>query len=104
LFSTPDASSELTSVRAFRWASKEAVYKALQPRHSPSWKDISILPASSACPKPTVVFENKLGEERLKAHLSISHDGDYLIAGVLVEQDDRGLKTAEGDARDNGML
>jgi len=70
-----------------RWASKEALYKAVQPHFSPTWKDISILPLSSTCPKPSVVFEGNLDGVGLKAHLSISHDGEYLVAGVLVEKE-----------------
>ncbi|KAL7417774.1 4'-phosphopantetheinyl transferase superfamily [Mrakia frigida] len=79
--------SEIARFMAVRWAAKESIYKALQPHFSPSWKDVSILPLSSTCNKPTVVFEGKLKGEGLKAHLSISHDGDYLVAGVLVEKD-----------------
>lgn len=70
------------------WAAKEALYKALQPHYTPSWKDVSIL-ASSSSPKPHVVFNanGPLAGAGLTAHLSVSHDGEYLIAGVVVERE-----------------
>jgi len=70
------------------WAAKEALYKALQPHFSPGWKDLSVLvPAHSR--KPQVIFspDGTLAGAGLTAHLSISHDGDYLVAGVVVERD-----------------
>lgn len=72
-----------------RWAAKEALYKAVQPTYTPTWKDVSILPHSSSSPKPQLSFSptGTLAKEGLTAHLSVSHDGEYLIAGVVVEKD-----------------
>lgn len=79
--------------RLRRWTSKEAIYKALHPYYTPTWKEISILklPGSS---KPHVVFEpigGEVGErerwkEQYRFHLSVSHDGEYVVANVVVEE------------------
>jgi phosphopantetheinyl transferase (holo-ACP synthase) len=46
-----------------------------------------LVPAHSR--KPQVIFspDGTLAGAGLTAHLSISHDGDYLVAGVVVERD-----------------
>ena len=70
-----------------RWAAKEAVYKALQPRWTPTWKEVSVVTLEGS-PKPVLLFEpdGALGAHDLQAHLSVSHDGEYLVAGVIVKQ------------------
>ncbi|KAG8930797.1 hypothetical protein FRC03_009797 [Tulasnella sp. 419] len=85
----PNDKSSKTSYLAKRWASKEAAYKALFPVHKLTWKDIT-LSRSKQHPKPMLNFseEAKIHITRpIKFHTSISHDGDYLISQVLVEEE-----------------
>lgn len=57
---------------AGRFAAKEALFKATN--ESFDFKDISVLNDKSG--KPLISYKN--------AHVSISHDGDYVIAFVVV--------------------
>ncbi|KAG8845867.1 hypothetical protein FRB96_002235 [Tulasnella sp. 330] len=70
---------------AVRWAAKEAAYKALFPSYKATWKELT-LSRHEANPKPNLAFR-PIGKEdpKLKFHVSISHDGDYVIAQVLAE-------------------
>lgn len=70
---------------ASTWAAKEAVYKALkQLDPGPlSWKKIEIL-RDKIAGRPRVLLHHQVpGAEHLS--LSISHDGDYVWAVVIVE-------------------
>jgi holo-[acyl-carrier protein] synthase len=71
----------------YSWVAKEALYKAVYPAFKPTWKDVSIVKAKEGL-KPTLVFEEagQLGGKRLNAHMSVSHDGEYLVVGVVVER------------------
>ncbi|TPX39847.1 holo-[acyl-carrier-protein] synthase [Synchytrium endobioticum] len=66
-----------------RWVAKEAVFKAIYPHRRMQWSDVSIVKHSG---KPQIEFSPHvimdLPIER--AHLSISHDGDYIVAFVTV--------------------
>ncbi|KAI9466737.1 4'-phosphopantetheinyl transferase [Lactarius psammicola] len=70
-----------------RWAVKEAVYKAVYPIVKPTWHDFTLQrPAGS--PKPDLVYHPKDGQLSLRLgrmHTSVSHDGDYTFATVIVE-------------------
>lgn len=82
---TPDMARWL----AGRFAAKEAARKAA-PRGatSISWKDVLIraAPASSAgSSRPEIVYLK--GAESRLGKLSISHDGDYVVATVLAAED-----------------
>ncbi|KAI9351726.1 4'-phosphopantetheinyl transferase superfamily [Zopfochytrium polystomum] len=68
-----------------RFAAKEAAFKAMQPHFHLGWSQVSVL--SSASGKPTLVLEREvLASQRIgAAHVSISHDGDYAIAHVVLE-------------------
>ena len=67
-----------------RWAAKEAAYKALYPRFKPTWKELVITKGSDV--KPVLDYRAKeTGDCALRFHLSLSHDGDYTVATVLVE-------------------
>ncbi|KAL1921159.1 uncharacterized protein VTP21DRAFT_10875 [Calcarisporiella thermophila] len=65
-----------------RWTVKEACYKALYPSHRLNWKEVTLYKVNG---KPQLRIENakKLGISR--AHVSISHDGEYVIAQVVFE-------------------
>ena len=64
-----------------RWAVKEATYKALSAHVYLSWKDVSMVHDGKG--RPSVVFEK---EELRRFHpvVSVSHDGEYIVAQVLV--------------------
>jgi len=82
--SSADVSQQVRFL-AVRWAAKEAAYKALYPRFRPTWKDLAITKESGH--KPTLEYrlmDNR--EHGLRFHLSISHDGEYIFATVLVEE------------------
>ncbi|KAH9978072.1 4'-phosphopantetheinyl transferase superfamily [Lactifluus volemus] len=71
-----------------RWAVKEAVYKAVYPTVKPTWQDFTIQKCASN-PKPDLLYHptdttllHRLGQ----IHTSVSHDGDYTFATVIVEQ------------------
>ncbi|KNC85786.1 holo-(acyl-carrier-protein) synthase [Sphaeroforma arctica JP610] len=72
---------------ASRWAVKEAVYKAVNP-HVISWRDTSVRKNANGLPEiqPSVHLRqilNTVGVNRI--FLSISHDGDYAMAQVILE-------------------
>ncbi|KAI9429500.1 4'-phosphopantetheinyl transferase [Lactarius indigo] len=70
-----------------RWAVKEAVYKAVYPVVKPTWHDFTLQrPAGS--PKPDLLYHPEDGQLSLRLgrmHVSVSHDGDYTFATVIVE-------------------
>ncbi|KAJ7667957.1 4'-phosphopantetheinyl transferase superfamily [Mycena polygramma] len=71
---------------AVRWAVKEAAYKALYPHHLPRWKDLSYYGLNNGR-KPMLVYrpppphDANIGD----IHVSVSHDGAYVFASVLVQ-------------------
>ncbi|KAI9001255.1 4'-phosphopantetheinyl transferase [Trametes punicea] len=71
---------------AVRWAVKEAAYKAVYPLARPTWKDFTFHSLSDdGIRKPTLEISAKDHEASWTFHTSISHDGDYVFATVLVE-------------------
>ena len=82
---TPDTARWL----AGRFAAKEAARKAAPGgATSVSWKDVLVraAPASSAgSSRPEIVYLN--GADSRLGKLSISHDGDYVVATVLAAED-----------------
>lgn len=75
-----------------RWTSKEAAFKALFPALKISWKDIKVV--KQEAPKPVMSllsFKQDANSsedlDRIKLHLSVSHDGDYVASVVLAERD-----------------
>jgi len=75
---------------AARFAAKEAVRKALgDPRESaPGWKEIVVLNDESGLPRVKLRGTARAAAERKKAgdiFLSMSHDGDYAVAQVVLE-------------------
>lgn len=72
-----------------RWTAKEAAYKALYPRMQLSWKDLSVTKDTDGV-KPHLIFsvENQARhtfDDPPRLHLSVSHDGDYVISFVVAE-------------------
>ena len=86
-------SRSLTSTS--RWTAKEAAYKALYPHVKPTWKDLVVRKLEK---KPILEFSPSFlsnsslqhsfdgSLDQLKIHLSVSHDGDMMVAYVVVEQ------------------
>ncbi|GAA5909984.1 holo-ACP synthase [Sporobolomyces salmoneus] len=74
---------------ALRWTAKEAAYKALYPHMKLTWKDLVVTKQDK---KPRIDFSPAFLEtldtasNDLRMHLSVSHDGDMMIAYVVVEQ------------------
>ncbi len=75
---------------AARFAAKEAMTKALGTGFTGgiTWKDIEVLNKDSG--RPEIILHGKVREiaesmEVREIHLSISHDGDYAVAQVVVE-------------------
>lgn len=84
-----DHSNEKERFLANRWASKEAVYKAVFPTHRLQWKEVSVISkgklllSNSAYyldNKPILILPKHVNGI---AHLSISHDGEYTVAYVV---------------------
>lgn len=76
---------------AARFAAKEACLKAfgLGLRDGLSWQDMEVVPDSLG--RPDLVLRGRaadLATERKidRVHLSYSHDGDYAVATVILEQ------------------
>ncbi|KAG5513632.1 hypothetical protein PMAC_000670 [Pneumocystis sp. 'macacae'] len=63
-----------------RWAAKEAAFKAINFKQKLRWKDIQICKYENN--QPYIQLWNK-GKQAEQMKLSISHDGDYVIAFVI---------------------
>ena len=70
------------------WSVKEAAYKALYPTVKATWKDLAYQSYANG-QKPTLVFTETLeadkGSKVGPIHVSVSHDGEYVVSQVLVE-------------------
>jgi len=69
---------------------KEAAYKALYPVVRATWKDLTYrsITQGQNGHKPALLYRPVLLEELTKVgkmHVSVSHDGEYVFASVLVE-------------------
>jgi phosphopantetheinyl transferase (holo-ACP synthase) len=71
-----------------RWSVKEAVYKAMYPTLRPTWKEITYQGLTASGQKPSIIYHpivqgnlRKVG----RMHVSVSHDGEYSYASVIVE-------------------
>lgn len=76
---------------AGRFAAKEAFLKALETgwRGKITWQDIEVVSDQDGVPRLKITGEaGKILSERgaAKAHLSISHTGEYAIAQVILEK------------------
>jgi holo-[acyl-carrier protein] synthase len=75
----------------YRWGVKEAAYKAMFPVVRPTWKDLTYHGAKVADDgqwlKPSLTYRPPASSIPVigRIHVSVSHDGDYVYASVLVE-------------------
>ena len=83
-------SIELSPQALFRFAVKEAAYKALYPSFQPTWKQLSFHTLKSG--KPTLYYESTpiakptdSSSIRVSLHASISHEENYVVAMVVAE-------------------
>lgn len=63
-----------------RWAAKEATFKAINFHKKITWKDIQICKYENNQPYIQLWNKGKIAEQ---IKLSISHDGDYVVAFVV---------------------
>jgi len=78
---------------AVRFAAKEALIKAAGSVSAVSLKDIEVLNAESGKPflRVTGTLEKILNGKLIhRVHLSLSHEHEYGVACVVLEQSDRG--------------
>ncbi|KAI8055610.1 hypothetical protein BDF22DRAFT_671124 [Syncephalis plumigaleata] len=67
---------------ATRWAAKEATYKACYPHQILTWNDVTIYKKHG---QPKIRIHNMDSKTNmLDGHLSLSHDGDYVVAFVIL--------------------
>ncbi|KAI8339339.1 4'-phosphopantetheinyl transferase [Chlamydoabsidia padenii] len=66
-----------------RWCIKEAVYKALYPIGKLQWKQVTVEKDKG---KPTLSIDNASMYGISRSHVSLSHDGEYAIAMVVLEK------------------
>lgn len=73
------------------WTAKEAAYKALYPAIVARWADLTV---SKQGPKPILSWSTSspkfvrpptVDPDRVRLHLSVSHDADLMVAYVLAE-------------------
>jgi holo-[acyl-carrier protein] synthase len=74
---------------AVRFAAKEAFIKAIGAEIPVSFKDVEVVNTSTG--KPSLVFSEKINthfrnKKITSAHLSLSHDHEYGVASVILEQ------------------
>lgn len=83
----------------YRWAAKEALYKAAYPTYKLTWKQISLFkdagkPVLRVTPPPLSKADIEdpqtrnlpaFGEVHDRIHVSLSHDADLVVAYVVVE-------------------
>lgn len=65
-----------------RWAVKEAAYKALYPLRS-TWKELTYTTFDPQTGSKPALVSHPSGRPRL--HVSVSHDGEYILAYVVAE-------------------
>ncbi|KAI9308704.1 4'-phosphopantetheinyl transferase superfamily [Cunninghamella echinulata] len=68
-----------------RWCIKEATYKALYPTYRLEWKQVTVNKHKG---KPILHIENSKELGIKNSHVSLSHDGEYAIAQVVLEKKD----------------
>lgn len=66
------------------WAAKEAISKSFKTgiRDDVIWQNIEVSNDDNG--SPTVTFKNELSNTEYRCQLSISHDGDYVIASAIL--------------------
>lgn len=81
----------------YRWAIKEAAYKAVYPTAKPTWKEFTFAKTDDdvANLKPELVYHppeirvrtpDVVAKDTMRMHASVSHDGEYIFATVLAQR------------------
>jgi len=76
------------NAHTIRWNVKEALYKAVYPTLRPTWKEITYHGLTASGQKPSIIYHPVVQENLHKVgqiHVSVSHDGEYSYASVVVE-------------------
>lgn len=84
-----NTSADRNSSFAGRFASKEAIRKALQPLTDQSYLpflDMEILPDNSGLPVVTIAPKSNLDAVHYQISLSISHEKHYAVACAIAEE------------------
>lgn len=67
---------------------KEAAYKALYPLR-PTWKELTYTPFDPQTgSKPALAYhpnDDSVPDQRPRLHVSVSHDGEHILAHVVAE-------------------
>ncbi|CAO1624378.1 unnamed protein product [Parajaminaea phylloscopi] len=88
------SAQKLQSWLAVRWTAKEAAYKALYPSHRPIWSHLDVSKQTSLDGlglKPSISFSDEheavssSPAQLPQLHLSVSHDGEYVVSFVVAE-------------------
>ncbi|KAF6762677.1 4'-phosphopantetheinyl transferase [Ephemerocybe angulata] len=72
---------------AVRWCVKEAAYKAIYPHAIPQWKELTYTSLAAGV-KPQLEYTPLDSKQKGRfdhIHVSVSHDGEYVLSQVLVE-------------------
>ncbi|PGH15065.1 holo-[acyl-carrier-protein] synthase [Polytolypa hystricis UAMH7299] len=81
---SPTQTTEIARWLAGRFASKEAAKKAAPGGAAAvGWKDVMVRVESNGSGRPEVIYLKEGGSRGELGKLSISHDGDYVIATVI---------------------
>ncbi|CAO3595742.1 unnamed protein product [Absidia cylindrospora] len=78
-----------------RWCIKEAVYKALYPTYKLQWKQVTVDKEKG---KPILCINDASIYGIGSSHVSLSHDGEYAIAQVVLEKSVETPPTAQTPA------
>ncbi|KAJ3413089.1 hypothetical protein HDV05_008543 [Chytridiales sp. JEL 0842] len=81
----PALERRLSCYLGARWAAKEAAYKAFFPHYKLEWGLLSILKKDG---KPIAEVDEAVTRQigDTATHVSLSHDGEYAVAQVVVER------------------
>jgi holo-[acyl-carrier protein] synthase len=73
---------------AARWAAKEAFIKALSPRRRISFKQVGVVSGPEGKPGLAwdIALQEEFGLKGVNAHLSLSHEQDFAVAMVVLEE------------------
>ncbi|OAD77138.1 hypothetical protein PHYBLDRAFT_108948 [Phycomyces blakesleeanus NRRL 1555(-)] len=77
-FPTSECRDQVVQEQQLIWCIKEAIYKALFPVQKLEWKQVTVT-------KLKVEVDNAKAYGIKGVHVSLSHDGDYVIAQILLE-------------------
>lgn len=78
---------EYSNALRYSWGVKEAAYKALYHVVRPTWKELTYKGLRNGT-KPSLEYTPEildLNKKVGKIYVSVSHDGEYVFASVLVE-------------------